>query len=383
MKQIHVVQLTSVHSAYDLRIIKECRSLAGAGYQVTLIAPHPGDEITGDVQIRGVPMVEGRLRRMTLTVWRIYREAVRQRGDIYHFHDPELIPVGLLLKARRKKVIYDAHEAYPQKILCKPWIPIKLRPLVSRLFAFVEHAASVTLDHILVADRWTAATLPGRHITAVANYPLLTPMEGMRTKGKSVPGKHTLIYAGGLDDDRGLQLMLEIARLLLDRNVELHLFGEFARPEDERQIRELQNVRYFGFQPLETLYEHMRNADIGLVLLQPVPAYSYAGENTNKLFEYMFCRLPVIASNFTNLRQIIKDTRCGICVDPKRPDQAARAILHLLARPKLREQLGENGRNAVLKTYNWEIEEKKLLDVYRNLSNGGRAPVHPVPNYGD
>src|SRR6185437_10770535 len=223
MKRIHVVQLTSVHSAYDLRILKECRSLAAAGYQVTLIAPHSCDEITGGVQIKRVPMIGGRFRRMTLTVWRVYREAVRQRADIYHFHDPELIPVGLLLKAWGKKVIYDAHEPYPQKILCKSWIPIKLRPFVSRLFAVVERNASALLDHIIVVDRWTAATLPGCHVTPVANYPLLTPSQVMRSKDKSVPGKHTLIYAGGLDDDRGLQFMFEIARLLLDRNVELHL----------------------------------------------------------------------------------------------------------------------------------------------------------------
>jgi glycosyltransferase involved in cell wall biosynthesis len=383
MKRIHVVHLTSVHSAYDLRILKECRSLADAGYQVTLIAPHSCNEIIGGVQIRGVFMLEGRFQRMTRTVWRVYREAVRQRADIYHFHDPELIPVGLLLKARGKKVIYDAHEAYPQKILCKSWIPLKLRALVSRLFAVVESIASVTLDHVIAADRWTAATLPGCHVTTVANYPLITPMQDERSKAKSVPDKHTLLYAGGLNDDRGLQVMLEIAKLLLDRDVELHLLGDFEKPEDERHIRELHNVRYFGFQPLETLYGHMRNADLGLVLLQPVPAYSYAGENTNKLFEYMFCGLPVIASNFSNLRQIIKDTRCGLCMDPKRPDQVARAILHLLERPRLREQLGENGRNAVLKTYNWAMEERKLLNVYRNLSTDGRARVHSVPDYGD
>jgi glycosyltransferase involved in cell wall biosynthesis len=328
-------------------------------------------------------MVEGRFRRMTRTVSRVYREAVRQRADIYHFHDPELIPVGLLLKAQGKKVIYDAHEAYPQKILSKSWIPVRLRPLVSRLFAVIERIASVLFDHVIVADRWTAATLPGRHVTVVANYPVLAPMQCIRFKGKSVPGKHSLIYAGGLEDDRGLQVMLEIARLLLDGDVELHLLGDFEKPEDERHVRELQNVRYFGFQPLETVYDRMRNADIGLVLLQPVPAYLYAGENALKLFEYMFCGLPVIASNFPNLRQIVKDTRCGLCVDPKRPDQAARAILHLLRRPKLREQLGENGRNAVLKLYNWEAEEKKLLNVYKNVTNGGSAPVHSVPDYGD
>ena len=68
MKRIHVVQLTSVHSAYDVRIFKECRSLADAGYQVTLIAPHSCDELTEGVQIRGVSMVEGRFQRMTRTV---------------------------------------------------------------------------------------------------------------------------------------------------------------------------------------------------------------------------------------------------------------------------------------------------------------------------
>jgi glycosyltransferase involved in cell wall biosynthesis len=384
MKRIHVVHLTSVHSACDLRILKECKSLAAAGYQVTLIAPHPCDEVIDGVQVKGVPIVEGRLRRMTLTVWRVYREAVRQRANIYHFHDPELIPAGLLLKARGKKVVYDAHEAYPQKILCKSWIPVKLRPIVSRLFAVVEHFASVSLDHVIVADRWTAATLPGRHITAVANYPTLAPMPHEEPEPASQSDKLTLIYAGGLDDDRGLQVMLEIAKIVTDRGIELHLLGEFAKPEDERHTRELPNVRYFGFQPLEELYRHMRSADLGLVLLQPVPAYSYAGENTNKLFEYMLCGLPVIASNFSNLRQIIKRARCGVCVDPKRPDQAARAILHLLGRAQLRKQLGENGRNAVLKTYNWEAEENKLLNVYKSLVDGSSsAPLRSVPECGD
>src|SRR5262249_4931838 len=201
MKRIHIVHLTSVHSAYDLRIFKECRSLADAGYQVTIIAPHSCNEIAGSVQIRGVPMVEGRFRRMTRTVWRVYREAVRQRADIYHFHDPELIPVGLLLKAQGKKVIYDAHEAYPQKILSKSWIPLKLRPLLSRLFAVVERIASASLDHVIVADRWIAATLPGCRVTPLANYPLLTSLQGVTLKSKLAPDKHILIYTGGLNVD--------------------------------------------------------------------------------------------------------------------------------------------------------------------------------------
>lgn len=383
MKPIHVVHLTSVHSAYDLRIFKECKSLVDAGYQVTLIAPHPSDEVAEGVQIKGVPMREGRVRRMTRTVWAVYREAVRQRADIYHFHDPELILIGLLLKARGKKVIYDAHEAYSQKIRCKTWIPAKLRPIVSRLFSVIERIASISLDHVVVADRWTAATFPMCRATVVANYPVLTPLMSPNRENRSVTDKHILLYAGGLEDDRGLSVMLQIADLLTDHDVELHLLGDFANPDDKQRIRQASNVRYFGFQPLETVYEQMSSADIGLVLFQPVPAYAYAGENTNKLFEYMFCGLPVVASNLPNLRQLIKNTRCGLCVDPMRPAHAARAILHLLRRPKLRERLGENGRAAVLKFYNWGAEEKKLLNVYKDLMDSGRAAVHSLPDYGD
>ena len=61
-----------------------------------------------------------------------------------------------------------------------------------------------------------------------------------------------------------------------------------------------------------------------------MPAYAYAGENTLKLFEYMWCGLPLVSSDFPNLKQIIEAAQCGICIDPCNAERAAEAILNLL-----------------------------------------------------
>src|SRR5215469_11516716 len=86
-----IVHLTSVHNAFDTRIFsKDCRSLARAGFQVTIVAPHTEDTTKDGVRIWAVPLAKdkGRLHRMTATAWRILREAWQIDADIYHFHDP-------------------------------------------------------------------------------------------------------------------------------------------------------------------------------------------------------------------------------------------------------------------------------------------------------
>ena len=108
-----ICHLTSVHPRYDTRIfIKQCVSLAKADYGVSLIvADGKGNEEKDGVKILDIGISRfGRAGRMTRTVIAVYKKALNMNADIYHFHDPELIPAGLLLKALGKKVIYDVHE---------------------------------------------------------------------------------------------------------------------------------------------------------------------------------------------------------------------------------------------------------------------------------
>jgi len=376
MKATHIVHL-STYPADDIRIFqKACKSEIADGYQVTQIVCHDHDETVDGVRIRALPPSKGRISRMVGLSWKMYREAKRQNADIYQFHHPDLIPAGLLLKLSGKKVIYDTREFYPDKILSMRWIPVKVRPIISSAFRVYERITSAVWDHVLVADRYSAKAFTGRPISVVPNYPLLTSVEGVANKQNEM---RKLIYVGGLSEERGLGVMLKIAELLLDHNVELELMGTCPFPEDENRIRAVTNVRYLGNQNLRAVYQHIAEADLGLLLLQPIPAYAYAGENTLKLFEYMWCGLPLVSSDFPNLRQIIEAAQCGICIDPCNAERAAVAIKNLLDQPELRQQMGTNGRDAVLRAYNWPAASKVLSQVYKNVLSGNRSSVEALP----
>ena len=81
----------------------------------------------------------------------------------------------------------------------------------------------------------------------------------------------------------------------------------------------------------------------------------------------MSAGIPVIASNFPLWRDIIESNRCGLCVNPMRPEEIAGAIDFLVNNPAQAEQMGASGQLAVRDCYNWSIEEKKLLGLYDSL----------------
>ena len=376
MKKQHIVHL-SIYPADDIRIFqKACKSEVAEGYRVTEIVCDNSDDTIDGVEIRSVPRSKGRLGRMIILPWRMFRATREQDGDIYQFHHPDLMLAGFLLKLCGKKVIYDTREFYPDKILSMRWIPAKMRPMVSSAFALYERITSAAWDHVIVADRYSAKTFKGRPVSVVPNYPLLTPVEPIAADKHK---KYRLIYVGGLAEERGLSVMLKIAELLREHDVELQLMGNCSFPEDEKRIYAVPNVQYLGNRNLQVVYQYLAEADLGLLLLQPVPAYTYAGENTLKLFEYMWCGLPVVSSDFPNLRRIIESAQCGICIDPCDAEQAAAAILRLLAEPELRQKMAMNGRNAILSAYNWPAASKVLSQIYQNVLSGKRSAVEPLP----
>jgi glycosyltransferase involved in cell wall biosynthesis len=155
--------------------------------------------------------------------------------------------------------------------------------------------------------------------------------------------------------------------------------GPCPFPGDEVRIHNARNVRYFGNQSLVEVYRRLAAADLGLLLLQPVPAYTYAGENTLKLFEYMWSSLPIVSSDFPNLKRIIEAAQCGICIDPCNAEQAAKAIVNLLDQPGTRKNMGANGRKAIAEAYNWPAAWAVLSQVYRNVLSGSRVSVQTPP----
>ena len=142
---VRAVHMTTVHQPDDVRIFaKQCRTLAALGYDVHLVAASASGEVVRDgVRARGRrPRLLGERFRMTRTVAQALRTASALDADVYHLHDPELIPAGLMLARGGKRVVYDAHEDLPADILDKAWIRPRLRTHVSRPAELLERFAA-------------------------------------------------------------------------------------------------------------------------------------------------------------------------------------------------------------------------------------------------
>jgi glycosyltransferase involved in cell wall biosynthesis len=364
--------LTSVHPPLDVRIFyKECRTLAEAGYNVTLIAPCERSTTSNGVRIVSIPLAKNRFLRMTWGVWRTYRLARQQNATVYHFHDPELIPIGMLLKMGRRKVVYDVHEDVPRDILVKEW----LSPIFRRVLAWgasLAHIVSSWLFDAIVAATPTIATrFPGKKVVRIQNFPLMEEVDDRRVTVYA-DRPYYVTYVGGISRQRGAREMVKALSLLSDvSDARLVLAGQFEDVDLECELRQIpgyQKVDYRGWLSRDAVGSLLKTSRIGLVLFHPFQNYIEA--QPNKLFEYMAAGLPVVASDFPVWRAIVNDVGCGLLVNPLKPEDIARAMQWLFCRPDRAEEMGRRGLAAVRTKYNWKHESRKLLELYRCLTDG-------------
>ncbi len=358
-----VVHLTTVHPC-DVRILnRECRTLADAGHDVTLIARHDKDETVDGVRIIALPKPKGRLHRMTVLVFKAFWLAMKERADIYHFHDPELLPAGLLLRLAGKKTIYDIHEDVPRDILTKKWIPPALRGAVSRLAEIMENIFSRFMNYNIAATPHISGRFSRQGCRAidVNNYPILDEMS--LPEAPAAEKERAVCYTGGICDFLGIFQMVEA---IGKTDAVLLLAGSFVSLNERERASNMpgwKNVRELGYISRPEVIRTLKASMCGLVLYHPVCSVS----QPNKMFEYMSAGIPVIASDFPLWKEIIEGNGCGICVDPFDAGAIADAIRRMVDNPDEARRMGKNGRKAVEEKYNWEIEGKKLLSIYEGL----------------
>ncbi|PNW37195.1 UNVERIFIED_CONTAM: glycosyl transferase, partial [Euhalothece sp. KZN 001] len=368
MKNKRVAHLTSVHPRYDTRIfLKECRSLVHARYEVTLIvADDKGDEVKNGVSIFDVGLSEGRLKRITETTKLVFEKSKILNADIYHVHDPELIPVGLKLKRMGKKVIFDAHEDVPKQLLSKPYLNPVLSYSLSLAFSVYERWTCSQFDVIIGATPF----IRDKYLTVNANsidinnFPI---KEELEFEWDWSAKQNAVCYVGGIAAIRGIREMVR-AMEITNIDVKLLVGGRFSEPEVETEVKQYpgwQSVNELGFLSREGVREVLSRSMAGLVTLHPT--LNYLESLPVKMFEYMSAGIPVIASNFPLWKEIIKQNDCGICVNPLNPQEIAEAIQWIIKHPNQAAEMGKNGRKAVEEKYNWEPESKKLLNIYEKL----------------
>lgn len=368
MKQ-KVCIITSVHPPFDIRIFhKQAKSLVSAGYDVTLIQPHARQEIVAGIKVINLQKPRNRFERMTKTTWSAFRKALAVKADVYHFHDPELIPIGILLKMIGHKVIYDVHEDTPRLVSARTWLPWVVRKPIAWFMSCMEWVGAMIFDAIISVTPKINDRFPISKTTLIQNYPIMDEML-VRTPIPYNEREAVFAYVGIISRVRSAEEIVRSFELISDQFApQLDMAGEFDPSSLEETLRKLPGwaaVRFHGEVSRTEVAKILSRARAGLVLFHPVHNHIYA--QPNKMFEYMSAGLPVIASDFPLWRRIIDVVNCGLLVDPMNPKAIAAAMRWLLDNPAEAEAMGQRGLKAVQQVYNWDIESVKLISLYKKL----------------
>lgn len=367
--RIHVMHATTVHSPFDVRIFhKQCVTLAGNGYKVTLAQRGECREQVKGVIIEPLKTFESRFLRMTAGVWSVVRLAMALRPQVLHIHDPELIWGAVILKALGVRIIYDVHENLSLDIVAKPWVPKPLKWPLGAFAIILEYLAALFFDHICAATDGIGRRFPARKTSVIRNSPIIANFDKFE-RPPLVSRAPNLIYVGGLgggSDVKGVDMMLAVlSELPASSRIRLILGGrepslEFVailktRPGGDR-------IDFIGWVDPESLPQIYAKAFAALVLYPPLP--NNVESEPVKFFEAMAAGVPVIASDFPLFKRFVEEWSCGLAVDAGDPKHVARIILELEKNRSAAQDMGENGLHTVREFRSWEKMAEELLRIY-------------------
>jgi len=349
--------LTSVHYRFDTRIFhRQCTSLATSFYIGLVVCDGCGDETINNVSIIDLGKPKNRYSRMIVYPLKLLGFALKNRAEIYHIHDPELIPIGLILRLLQKTVIYDAHEDIAAQVFHKDYIPKPFRHLVSYTLTALLFLSFRFFTQLITVTPHIQQSLKKLNKTDIIyNYPIIDEFK------TSAHLNNQVCYVGVISFYRCLK---EINAAIQQTSGKLVFGGKYCTKEEGKFISKLDKKKsnYLGFLNRNQINSLFNESKAGLMIEYDMP--NHVNGYPVKLFEYMSAGLPVIISNFPLWMEIINKHQCGIGVDPFNIDEIAKAIQWVFDNPKEAKKMGHRGAMAAQKYFNWANEEKKLFNIY-------------------
>ncbi|PXW85856.1 glycosyltransferase involved in cell wall biosynthesis [Pseudogracilibacillus auburnensis] len=286
--------------------------------------------------------------------------------DIYHSNDLNTLPQGYITskwRLKKRPLIYDSHEVQTSRTgYDSPW------------FKRIEGFLIKKVDSMMVENHTRAnynERLYGFYPHVLHNYPSLEIQKVHETidlhKILGLPEKEKiLLYQGGIQPGRGLENLVEAFPLFKEGTLVFigdgKIKGKLQQMVKKRELED--GIRFINKVPIKDLPKYTKNAYLGFQVLNNV-CFNHWSASSNKLFEYMMNEVPIVACNFPEIKRAVEDSEVGVTIDPHDPAEIARGVNYLLDNPDKRDYFSNNCKKA-RKKYNWEIEQKNLLEVYRD-----------------
>jgi len=371
MKKVCII--TTVHRADDIRIYhKEVCSLAEK-YDLTYIAPGANSIEDANIKCVNYSKSQNLVKRVFgfFAVWNLCR---LQKCDLYHIQDPEIIPAGFLLKLlSRKKVIYDVHEDYPDSIRQKEHLKKPIRELLAISTKFVEWIAGKVFDFIIVADGSVYKRFPSKKTEIIYNFPDISLISLQKEPQEKI---YDIVFPGSISKKMML-IMFDITKEIISKRTNFKLLlingGSTWKDETKQWIREEMEKRKVGSETIELMERithkevcsFIEKSKVGIIPFPDTP--KFRKNIPTKLFEYLYCRVPVVASDLPPIRQFVESEDCCILIDISDTINVSSAILELITDGERRKKMGENGHRLVVDRLNWSNEKRKLLSIYEGV----------------
>lgn len=362
-----ICHLTITNQCHLPRLYKECKSAKQVGYKPYIVSG--GDTfVDAGIQYIGVPFRYSSRRKMFRLAKEVVNKGLEIDADIYQLHDPIFLLFALKLKRRGKKVIFDSHEFYGLQIREKQYLPKILRNSIAYIYMCLEAYICKRIDAVI-----QVCTLEGLDYfkkRCRKTIFLINASESLFFVPNNIipfERRNKVVHVGALTYNRGITHLVEAG---LYTNVKIELVGSFSSKTYEEQVQQIsgyENVIYRGYVDKKELPSILNESFAGISTLLNVGQYSKIDTLPTKVYEYMAMGLPVILSNTPYNVTLNRKYDFAICVDPADSKNIAQAINYLKDNPSIAKEMGERGRQLVLNYFNWEIEGKKLLELYSQL----------------
>ncbi len=283
----------------------------------------------------------------------------RKSYDLIHACDFDTVLPALFMKIfYRKKFIYDIYDFYVDAF----GVPNKLKPIVKSLdfYAIKKAEATIIVNESRIEQ--IKGSKPNK-LVIIHN----TPKEIQIEATNKIAKKPTIFYGGILVGSRMILETINICKRHPEWNFVIAGFGNIE-DKCKQAAESYENIIYLGKIPYSEIIANTKAADVVFACYDPnVPNHKYS--SPNKLYEAMMCKKPIIVCKGTGIDKLVRKEKIGLVCDFDEKSLED-TFEKLLTNKSISNAMGEKARLLYDGKYSWDIMEKRLGELYLEISNG-------------